>query len=258
MDLNDLHTRLEKDFQWILHCGDHYSKYSWVYPLRSKEAEVIADHLTSLFYQFGPCKILQSDNGREFTDNVVKNLKNIFPGLIIINGRTRSYLAKNLDLIRNCGNLFMCKVKFFSFCKMNENDFVILDILNEEDLLQSILQCLAEEEASQPTLSKSPNVDTNDQQGTSSSIITTNDSLDLTGLSLFNLTPPPISISSRVDIKSHRSECSSDSIDDGNNYQSQQTNEGIDFGMELSNSRHSKFRKRATETYLYNAKKKKI
>ncbi|CAF4643729.1 unnamed protein product, partial [Rotaria magnacalcarata] len=33
----------------------------------SKEAQRIADHLLTLFYQFEPCKILQSDNGREFT-----------------------------------------------------------------------------------------------------------------------------------------------------------------------------------------------
>ncbi|CAF2745866.1 unnamed protein product [Rotaria sp. Silwood2] len=28
MDLIDLRTRPDKDFQWILHCRDHYSKYS--------------------------------------------------------------------------------------------------------------------------------------------------------------------------------------------------------------------------------------
>ncbi|CAF3869188.1 unnamed protein product [Rotaria sp. Silwood1] len=31
MDLIDLRTRPDKDFQWILHCRDHYSKYSWAF-----------------------------------------------------------------------------------------------------------------------------------------------------------------------------------------------------------------------------------
>ncbi|CAF4301859.1 unnamed protein product, partial [Rotaria magnacalcarata] len=65
----------DKDFQWILRCHDHYSKYSWGYALISKEVQHIADHLLTLFNQFEPCKILQSDNGREFTVSVIKNLK---------------------------------------------------------------------------------------------------------------------------------------------------------------------------------------
>ena len=107
MDLIDLRTRPDKDFQWILHCRDHYSKYSWAYPLRSKEADFIADHLTSLFYQFGPCQILQSDNGREFTANVIKNLKNIFPGLSIINGRPRH--PESQGLVER-GNATLCNI----------------------------------------------------------------------------------------------------------------------------------------------------
>ena len=107
MDLIDLRTRPDKDFQWVLHCKDHYSKYSWAYPLRSKEAEPVAEHLTDLFYQFGPCKILQSDNGREFTANVIKNLKNTFPGLVILNGRPRH--PESQGLVER-GNATLCNI----------------------------------------------------------------------------------------------------------------------------------------------------
>ena len=85
MDLIDRRTRPDKDFQWILHCRDHYSKYSWAFALKSKEVRFIADKLITLFYQFGPCKILQSDNGKEFTAAVIKNLNVLWPGLLIIN-----------------------------------------------------------------------------------------------------------------------------------------------------------------------------
>ena len=90
MDLIDLRTRPDKDFQWILHCRDHYSKYSWTFTLKSKEAQFIADKLITLFYQFGPCKILQSDNDKEFTDGVIKNLNVLWPELLIINGKPQT------------------------------------------------------------------------------------------------------------------------------------------------------------------------
>ena len=73
----------------MLHCQDHYSKYSWAFALQSKEAQFIADKLITLFYQNGPYKILQSDNGNEFKAVVIKNLKFLWPGLLIINAKRR-------------------------------------------------------------------------------------------------------------------------------------------------------------------------
>ena len=139
---------------------------------------------------------------------------------------------------------------------MNENDFVTLDIVNEEDLPQSILESLTEQETSQSTVSNSPGVDTSDQQGTNSSIVTTSDLPDLTDVPLFDLTPPAPSTSNSVDIEPAGSECSLVSTADENNVESQQTNEATGCDMESSNHRHSKIRKRATETYLSNANKK--
>jgi transposase InsO family protein len=107
IDLIDFRTRPDKEFKWILHCQDHYSKYSWGYPLISKEAEPIANYLLQLFYQFGPCKILQSDNGREFTAVIIKNLQNVWPGLVIINGRPRHPQSQGLV---ERGNATLCQV----------------------------------------------------------------------------------------------------------------------------------------------------
>jgi len=96
MDLIYLRTRPDSEYQWILHCRDHFSKFSWAFPMKSKEARFVAEHLLSLFYQFGPCKILQSDNGKEFTANVIKDLKITWPGLLIINGRPRHPQSQGL------------------------------------------------------------------------------------------------------------------------------------------------------------------
>ncbi|CAF1558374.1 unnamed protein product, partial [Didymodactylos carnosus] len=96
IDLIDSRTRPDGDYKWILHCRDHFSKFSWAYPLRTKEAAHVAQNLSSLFYQFGPCKILQSDNGKEFTAGVIKDLKLIWPGVAIINGRPRHPQSQGL------------------------------------------------------------------------------------------------------------------------------------------------------------------
>jgi hypothetical protein len=76
-------------YSWILNCIDHFSKFSWAFPLRNKSANEVATKLRDLFFTFGPPRILHSDNGREFIANVITELKNLFPDLIFIRGRPR-------------------------------------------------------------------------------------------------------------------------------------------------------------------------
>ena len=80
-------SRPDEDYKWILHARDHFTKYSWAYPLTSKRADEVAEKLTEIFCSFGPSKILQSDNGREFVANVINEIANLWPGLVIIHGR---------------------------------------------------------------------------------------------------------------------------------------------------------------------------
>ena len=82
-------SRPDQDFKWIFHMRDHFSKFSWAYPLVSKHASEVAEKLVDIFSLFGPPKILQSDNGKEFVATVIKELANVWKGLIIINGRPR-------------------------------------------------------------------------------------------------------------------------------------------------------------------------
>ena len=64
IDLIDMTSRPDQDFKWILHIRDHFSKFSWAYPLKSKRALEVADNLVNTFHLFGAAKILQSDNGK--------------------------------------------------------------------------------------------------------------------------------------------------------------------------------------------------
>jgi hypothetical protein len=53
-------------YKWILHIEGHFSKYSQLYPLKSKHAEPIAQAFTGCIAAFLPPKIVQTDNGKEF------------------------------------------------------------------------------------------------------------------------------------------------------------------------------------------------
>ncbi|XP_070183031.1 KRAB-A domain-containing protein 2-like [Littorina saxatilis] len=89
IDLIDFRSRPDRDFKWILHARDCFSKFSWAYPLESKTAAEVAGHLFDQFCTFGPPRLLQSDNGREFTANVIREVCDLWPGTVIIHGRPR-------------------------------------------------------------------------------------------------------------------------------------------------------------------------
>jgi hypothetical protein len=96
IDLVDMSSVEYNGYKWIFHAKDHFSKYSWLYPLPSKEAINVAETLKSIFFQFGPPRILHSDNGREFVAKVILDLTKLWPGLLIINGRPRHPQSQGL------------------------------------------------------------------------------------------------------------------------------------------------------------------
>jgi hypothetical protein len=73
IDLIDFRSRPDHDYKWILHARGCFSKFSWAYALRTKTAAEVAGHLFNQFCVFGTPRILQSDNGKEFTVHVIKD-----------------------------------------------------------------------------------------------------------------------------------------------------------------------------------------
>ncbi|CAF4153491.1 unnamed protein product [Rotaria sp. Silwood2] len=54
IDLIDMRTRPDRSspditYSWILNCIDHFSKFSWAFPLRNKSAKEVATKLCDLF-----------------------------------------------------------------------------------------------------------------------------------------------------------------------------------------------------------------
>ena len=54
-----------------------------------KRATEVAHQLLDLFLLFGAPSILQSDNGSEFTAQVIKELRDIWPQIVMVNGKPR-------------------------------------------------------------------------------------------------------------------------------------------------------------------------
>ena len=71
---------MEKRINWILQVKDHFSKFCWAKPLERKEAREVSQSIRDVFFMFGPPKILQSDNGREFVNELINSLQSDFPG----------------------------------------------------------------------------------------------------------------------------------------------------------------------------------
>lgn len=88
----------DKSYNYIAHFMDHWSKFHILWPLRKKTGNEVSNGLTSrVFPYIGLPKILQSDNGREFVNVVVKETLKAWPGEVtIINGRPRHSQSQGL------------------------------------------------------------------------------------------------------------------------------------------------------------------
>ena len=74
IDLIDMRARPDGEYCWIAHARDHFTRFSWAKPMKSKEAKNVASFLFEIFMTFGVPRILHSDNGKEFVAQIIKNL----------------------------------------------------------------------------------------------------------------------------------------------------------------------------------------
>ena len=70
MDLMDLRNlpctcSCHRKHNWIIHIIDHFTKYSWLYPLKNKQAEDVLECLSQFCCQFGFLQKMHTDNAQE-------------------------------------------------------------------------------------------------------------------------------------------------------------------------------------------------
>ena len=100
IDLIDMRAEADGQWNWILHIGDHFSKFSSLFPLRSKSAEEVADVIAMWIGIFEPPVILQCDNGGEFKAVLLILLRKY--GIRVINGRPRTPTTQGFIEQANC------------------------------------------------------------------------------------------------------------------------------------------------------------
>ncbi|KAK3927020.1 KRAB-A domain-containing protein 2 [Frankliniella fusca] len=89
VDLIDMQSSPDGEYRFIMVYQDHLTKFCQLRALKRKTAEEVVENLIDIFCIFdAPC-VLQSDNGREFANAVVYNLKERWPGLHIVHGKPR-------------------------------------------------------------------------------------------------------------------------------------------------------------------------
>jgi hypothetical protein len=94
INLIDMRHEPSGQYKWILHIKDHFSKYTQLYPLKSKHAEPIADCFALFIAAFLPPKIMQADNGKEFKGALLILLRKY--GIQVVNGAPRSPQTQGL------------------------------------------------------------------------------------------------------------------------------------------------------------------
>ena len=73
VDLIDMQSEPDKEYLFIMNYQDHLTKFTILRPLKTKTAEEVAYQLLDIFCLFGAPYILQSDNGREFANKLIKS-----------------------------------------------------------------------------------------------------------------------------------------------------------------------------------------
>ena len=70
VDLIDMQSQPDGPYRFILNYQDHLTKFIILRPLKQKTAEAVAECIIPIFQIFGAPKILHTDNGREFANQV--------------------------------------------------------------------------------------------------------------------------------------------------------------------------------------------
>ncbi|XP_065223547.1 KRAB-A domain-containing protein 2-like [Planococcus citri] len=89
VDLIDFQSSKDGDFKFVLNYQEHLSKFVCLRALKTKTAAEVAYHLIDIFCTFGAPSVLQSDNGREFVNSIINELKLMWPALKIVHGKPR-------------------------------------------------------------------------------------------------------------------------------------------------------------------------
>ncbi|XP_068205289.1 KRAB-A domain-containing protein 2-like [Palaemon carinicauda] len=89
VDLIDMQSQPDGKYHFIFNYQDHLTKMICLRALHTKTAEEVAFYLVDIFCDKGAPHILKSDNGREFSNKVIKEVLAIWPECKLVHGKPR-------------------------------------------------------------------------------------------------------------------------------------------------------------------------
>ena len=101
IDFRKLPCTCNATHKWVLPITDHFRKFTWLYPLYSKETEEVVEALEKQFYLFSFPTILQSDNGREFKSKKMAEFCKVHK-IKQVHGAPRTPTTQGLVQRNNC------------------------------------------------------------------------------------------------------------------------------------------------------------
>ena len=107
IDLMDFRHEPSREYEWILHVKDHFSKLSIVYALTTKWASEVAFWISIFIWHYGMFNICQYDNGKEFKGACLILLKRY--GIRVINGRPHS--PQTQGLVEQANSVTKAKIR---------------------------------------------------------------------------------------------------------------------------------------------------
>ncbi|XP_041347189.1 KRAB-A domain-containing protein 2-like, partial [Gigantopelta aegis] len=113
VDLIDMQSMCQGQHKWTMVYQDHLTKFC---SLRPHTASEIAYQLLDIYLLLGAPSILQSDNVFEFTAQVITELKQMWPDLVIVHGKPRHPQSQGSVERANCD------IKDMLIAWMSDND----------------------------------------------------------------------------------------------------------------------------------------
>lgn len=117
-----MQSQRDGGYRFILNYQDHLTKFVCLRPLKTKTAEEVAYHLVDILCDKGAPHILQSDNGREFSNKVCSAVLGCEAGetsIVITSAFVKEVrfvqnLSNTLKIILYLKNLHFILMLFFS------------------------------------------------------------------------------------------------------------------------------------------------
>ncbi|XP_044741234.1 SCAN domain-containing protein 3-like [Chrysoperla carnea] len=87
IDLIDFQSSPDLEYKWILLYKDVKTNFICLRPLQTKRASEVANELLKIFLEIGAPHILQSSNGNEFVEQIIEELRCLWPECVQVRAR---------------------------------------------------------------------------------------------------------------------------------------------------------------------------